>query len=583
MLGRLPENWTVLEFDLDRLPAISQRRRLLRSLSARRLHRGIRPRCDGGHGGGLPGHIASSLRGNVRPRLRSTLNPREVWPTIERFWSDEDAYLERARAGREFVVRNCGLELFASRISALSGEGLIVCRAAARSGALGRSSCGLSPTGLTIEAAAIDPMRADGLQRKIFTVARIDKDLHDRQPSREARLQMPEGRRLSWYGHGAPPVGDTYHDNFVRPPDPFTVSNFRGRHFPPFGYVRQNSDKGGTSHHRRPVGGTMFREGVARAICDDGLTTTTPKEKMLPAFYALMTRFNMAIFRDKVNLLPTDLANWSRNRSQIFTRICLPSVLRQVRRPDLWLIGFDAESPEAAEPALTAMKIHPWIVPVWQRKINGKTRSISGCFRRELCARVDRNFPYIVSTCMDSDDAMNLAFVHNILAYSAAVAGRLPEQEVFWLSYAIGVKYAGNECRLHPMSSNPFLSMIEISSYFWRYGNTVFIDHRDVFQKRKVFVVNTKFPMWLQHVHGANTVNRQNDKLILLADTNSVLRRFGIGPAPSDTPGTSQLSDPGTTRVRQIFPGTAETIKAMTSTVRAAFRRVRNSIFGRTF
>ena len=47
--------------------------------------------------------------------------PAEVWNTIQALWQSEDAYLARARAGRDFVLSHCGYDQLASRLETLSG------------------------------------------------------------------------------------------------------------------------------------------------------------------------------------------------------------------------------------------------------------------------------------------------------------------------------------------------------------------------------------------------------------------------------------------------------------------------------
>jgi hypothetical protein len=46
--------------------------------------------------------------------------PEGVWPTIEALWRDRNAYLARARAGRDFVLANCGWDQFPPRLERLA-------------------------------------------------------------------------------------------------------------------------------------------------------------------------------------------------------------------------------------------------------------------------------------------------------------------------------------------------------------------------------------------------------------------------------------------------------------------------------
>ena len=49
--------------------------------------------------------------------------PEQVWSVVERYWRDEQLYLERARAGREFVVAHCDWAQFEIRLRRLRGAG----------------------------------------------------------------------------------------------------------------------------------------------------------------------------------------------------------------------------------------------------------------------------------------------------------------------------------------------------------------------------------------------------------------------------------------------------------------------------
>src|SRR3712207_712144 len=91
----------------------------------------------------------------------------------------------------------------------------------------------------------------------------------------------------------------------------------------------------------------------------------------LPAFHVVLTRYNMEFGRGKVKRrwANAERRRWLEHRLRLFTTFCLPSMLSQRRRPDVWLLGFDGQSPEAVEPVLEVVKDHPWIVPVWQRRI----------------------------------------------------------------------------------------------------------------------------------------------------------------------------------------------------------------------
>jgi glycosyltransferase involved in cell wall biosynthesis len=46
--------------------------------------------------------------------------PEAVWDTIQDLWRDEQAYLARARGGRDFVLQHCGYDQLVKRLENLS-------------------------------------------------------------------------------------------------------------------------------------------------------------------------------------------------------------------------------------------------------------------------------------------------------------------------------------------------------------------------------------------------------------------------------------------------------------------------------
>jgi hypothetical protein len=121
VLGRLPENWTVLEFDsVDCLQFLNDVDFFVHYPHEDYIEEFGRAAMEA-MAAGCPAILPPVFEETFGPAALY-VEPAEVWPTIARLWSDENAYLERARAGREFVVRNCGLELFESRIRGLHEE-----------------------------------------------------------------------------------------------------------------------------------------------------------------------------------------------------------------------------------------------------------------------------------------------------------------------------------------------------------------------------------------------------------------------------------------------------------------------------
>ncbi|MCH8504318.1 MAG: hypothetical protein LAT50_08350, partial [Ectothiorhodospiraceae bacterium] len=70
--------------------------------------------------------MAMGIPAVLPPVFRSTFGeaavyaePGDVWDVVDTLWHDEQAYLQRARSGRDFVMRHCGHSRFSERLAAM--------------------------------------------------------------------------------------------------------------------------------------------------------------------------------------------------------------------------------------------------------------------------------------------------------------------------------------------------------------------------------------------------------------------------------------------------------------------------------
>src|SRR5688500_7922876 len=111
----------------------------------------------------------------------------------------------------------------------------------------------------------------------------------------------------------------------------------------------------------------------------------------LPAVHVLLTRYKLPIpgLRAREGISDrVERQRWLEARLPLFTSCCLPSVLAQTKRPDLWLLGFDGHSRDAVAPVIEAVKGYSWIVPVWQDEANDPFASWFFGIRREVLGRL---------------------------------------------------------------------------------------------------------------------------------------------------------------------------------------------------
>lgn len=276
---------------------------------------------------------------------------------------------------------------------------------------------------------------------------------------------------------------------------------------------------------------------AARQVLPDAVLGLHPDHPPLPALRLVVTRFNMVLnaeFRQAPALAgEAGFAAWLDHRLALFQAVTLRSLAAQTQRPDAWLIGFDAARRAAVQPVLRRLARHDWIIPVWQEQRDGRHESPRLAFQRGVAGLLRPGQDWVVTTRLDNDDALNRHHQEALADYAAAVVARRPGIEDFWVSFPLGAQYGAGTLRLFPYTNSPFLSRVERvgAAPGWRAGTALQGHHGHVFDQPQVFTATTRWPMWLQVVHGANVLNRVREKLPILAEPGRELARFGLTPA----------------------------------------------------
>ncbi len=254
----------------------------------------------------------------------------------------------------------------------------------------------------------------------------------------------------------------------------------------------------------------------------------------LSAYQVVLTRYNLRSGQVKTAARAEERKRrrWLETRLELFTTFCLPSMVNQPRRPDVWLIAFDGESPEAVQPVLEAIKEHPWIVPAWQRAVDGIFEDIGAISSREILARLPPGDTRLITTRLDNDDAVNRHFLEHVRSYAASVLHYEPGSDDFWLVFPIGADYFNRRCRFYVSPNNAFCTRVQSVASLSEYLETVHaFQHARLFLSGcKVFLPMTTDPMWIRNFHGGNAsfasfTDRRN---FTAAATRTVLRQCGI-------------------------------------------------------
>jgi Putative rhamnosyl transferase len=204
--------------------------------------------------------------------------------------------------------------------------------------------------------------------------------------------------------------------------------------------------------------------------------------------HLLLTRFNTAVgFAPSARRLDND---WLEARLVPFEQYCLPSVAGQRGADFKWLIFLDAGSPAWFKEKLESSA--PLVTPIY----------IDGTLTDEVIASSIAatglvNTPYLVTTRVDSDDA--LANTH-----LAMVQAAFQRQEREFLEFPIGLQsYRGHLYNAF-WSSNPFLSLVEKVQSGNRFTTVFCVPHDHVRRAGRVKSL-IRAPQWLQIIHSKNT------------------------------------------------------------------------------
>lgn len=243
----------------------------------------------------------------------------------------------------------------------------------------------------------------------------------------------------------------------------------------------------------------------------------------------LLTRFNVPLagarkkggFEDEERF-----RQWCANRSKIFTKYCLPSIVSQARKPDAWIILFDEKYNDEVNTALLEIKKYNWIKPIF---IGDDFTNIRDQFNKSISRMVNLEIPYTATIRLDNDDALSKLYILATDQYLRGInSSELTDD--YWISYPFGVQWDGIDPRLIIQNNNPFLTLVEKTSRYssLKARTAMSINHGKVFENGHVRIPITRFPMWMQFVHDENVSNTKNDMLLKFKEASEVMRRFGI-------------------------------------------------------
>jgi hypothetical protein len=237
----------------------------------------------------------------------------------------------------------------------------------------------------------------------------------------------------------------------------------------------------------------------------------------------IITQFNLRNFQLSDNASYEKWISWTRNRTDLFMKFCLPSVINQTCKDFKWLLFFDSETPAEFDEFSKSLETYDFINVCHSDGIDDFN---TGYFR-EIKKRLPENAGWIITTRIDNDDALHRDAVK-------IIHQNFTEKHKYLISLASGyiLNTADNRMSHYFYPMSPFISLIENAAEspagVFEKGHTrwdtlrLFI-FREIWyeffrpgKRRSRFIL--KKPMWIQTVHGGNVSNSFNRGLPVLRE-----------------------------------------------------------------
>lgn len=203
--------------------------------------------------------------------------------------------------------------------------------------------------------------------------------------------------------------------------------------------------------------------------------------------HVIVTRFSVR-FGD----YPPPHDEWLRYRWAFFSDALAPAVAAQTVSDFRWLVYFDIDTPDWLREEIEEIReglFTPVFVPSWSDRV-----------ARHTVADI-ATAPYLITTRIDSDDAIATRFV-------ADIQSRFDRQESMYINLLCGLQVERTgEIYRYDEPSNPFLSYVERREDAVL-PRTVFYDLRHGQSRGHADMLSVVGPpRWMQIIHGVNLAN----------------------------------------------------------------------------
>lgn len=237
--------------------------------------------------------------------------------------------------------------------------------------------------------------------------------------------------------------------------------------------------------------------------------------------HLLITRFNVEYIEKIEPNLNISVEDWLENRFELFFSFCYPSVINQSERNFFWLVYFDPRTPDKYLDKIKNNDIGKIIIPVFANTWIEIYKNIKFDLNR-----IKNSYNgLLITSRLDNDDAISINYIK--IVQDLVRKNFLKKEEIpFSIDLRNGFVYSSSTGLLYSVNkkSNPFISLVELNN---KDSLTVFkYQHQEMTLRFKTFSFD-KSPLWLQHIHDHNLLNRVYGKLKIFNYKSSFLN-YGI-------------------------------------------------------
>lgn len=258
---------------------------------------------------------------------------------------------------------------------------------------------------------------------------------------------------------------------------------------------------------------------------------TTIKKNRIKFKHFIITFFNLKIWKEDKNDIPTQTEKWLNQRFELFENYCLPSIKNQSTDNFIWLCLFDKGTPEIFKKRIEGYKK---IVPQFNafffsakeasdytsKDINTKSLFV----RKTVSSFLEEDDDFVITTNVDNDYAINKKMIERLQQVF------LKSPKLTLLSCNIGLQYFRNLNVIMRMyyPHNHFLTLVEPKTDDIK---TIECYGHASARKQLPYIDIKEKPYWLEIVHNHNVSNelRITSRIrYFLCISNTSLSDFGI-------------------------------------------------------